>query len=275
MNFKDFLKEKRALEQKIIFDGAMGTTLMKLARTSEKPPRISLTQPNLVAQIHKAYANAGADVISANTFGVVPIDYSDYEQIISASIALAKSAGRFTALDIGSWGRMLEPYDDFTHEECEENFKKAAETGLKAGADLIIIETMISLDEAICAIKAAKNTGLPVVASMSLEENGKTFMGDDIPKIVKAFEDLEVDIMGINCGYGPEPYQKLFEEMRSVTKKPILVMPNAGLPEIIDGEPVYNMNPEQFAAAMKKIDKADAYGGCCGTTPEHIARLRE
>jgi len=172
---------------------------------------------------------------------------------------------------------MLEPYGDTTHEECFDIYNQAVEVGVACGADLILIETMMDLVELEIAVKAAKKACLPVFATMSFDKNGFTMMGASIKDMVSSLEDLEVDVIGLNCGFGPDLYVGLVAELISHTNQPIIVQPNAGLPipSTVEGGAIcYSLTPEDFASAMATIN-AKFLGGCCGTSAAHIAALVE
>ena len=256
------------LDKQLFFDGAMGTMLQYYGmpgNTSSGTQNIERAET--VINIHKQYLDAGADVLTANTFGVY-----DYETIALAISHARKAGAKLVAMDIGPTGQLLEPHGDLTYEDCYENFKQASEAGANAGADLILIETMMDLNELKAAATAAKTTVLPVIACMSFDQNGKTIMGASPQDMIALLESLEVDALGMNCGYGPDLYETLL--MKLSTKLPILVQPNAGLPEIVDGKAIYNMSPQAFAQSMAKIStKAKLLGGCCGTTPKHIKEM--
>ena len=263
----------------VILDGAMGTELQKRGHRLD-PALHNLSSPDSIIEIHRDYLKAGADILTANTFGAYTHKHDNAEEIIKAAISHGRAAinnqpDKWLALDMGPTGLMLEPYGDTTHEECFDIFNTAVETGAKYGADLIIIETMMDLTELELAIKAAKQTNLPVLATMSFDKNGVTMMGVSINDMVQSLEKLGVDAIGMNCGFGPDLYAKLVAELSSKTSLPIIVQPNAGLPVTspIAGEGTsYNLTPEDFADAMAAMD-AKFLGGCCGTSPAHIEAL--
>ena len=262
MNVRDLLKGR------LFFDGAMGTMLQQCGMPSGTA---SGTQNHIraenVIEIHKQYINAGANIITANTFGV-----HDYETIALAIDHARRAGAKLVAMDIGPTGEILEPYGDFAYEDCYKIFLQASEAGAKAGADLILIETMMDLNELKAAVTAAKTTGLPIIATMSFDQNGRTIMGASLQEMVELLESLEVDALGMNCGYGPDLYENMLEQLS--TKLPILIQPNAGLPEIVGGKAIYTMTAESFAQSMAKMSvKAKLLGGCCGTTPEHIKEM--
>jgi len=256
------------LSRQLFFDGAMGTMLQNYGmpgNTSSGTQNVERSE--IVIDIHKQYLDAGADVLTANTFGVY-----DYETIALAISHARKAGAKLVAMNIGPTGQLIEPFGDLTYDDCYKTFLQASEAGAKAGADLILIETMMDLNELKASVTAAKTTGLPIIATMSFDQNGKTIMGASPQDMVSLLEPLEVDALGMNCGYGPDLYEALLMDL--TTTLPILIQPNAGLPEIVDGNAVYNMSPQAFAQSMAKIStKAKLLGGCCGTTPNHIKEM--
>ena len=263
----------------IIIDGAMGTELQKRGLRLD-PALHNQRNPDIITEIHREYLEAGADILTANTFGAYTHKYDNAEEIIKAAMSSGQAAidgqpDKWLALDMGPTGLMLEPYGDTTHEECLEIFNRAADSGVKCGADLIIIETMMDLAELELAIKAAKQTNLPILATMSFDKNGVTMMGVSINDMVQSLEKLDVDAIGMNCGFGPDLYTKLVAELASKTSMPIVVQPNAGLPVTspVAGEGTsYSLTPDDFADAMAAMN-AKFLGGCCGTSPVHIEAL--
>jgi len=269
---------KALSSRKILFDGAMGTELQKQG-LREDPAVLNLTHPEKIIGIHIQYLEAGADVITANTFGAYSHKYSNYDHMIKAAISHGRKAlegypGKWLAFDLGPTGLMLEPYGDTTEDECRLIYEEAIQTGVSLGADVILIETMMDLAELSIAVTAAKKTGLPVFATMSFDKTGRTMMGATIQDMVTLLEGLNVDALGMNCGFGPNIYASLAAELRSLTKLPIMIQPNAGLP--ITGNDsshvYYDLSVEDFAQATAAIN-ADIIGGCCGTSPAHIAAL--
>jgi len=259
----------------IFFDGAMGTELHKRGFT-ENPALLNLTNPQVIIDIHRQYLEAGADIITANTFGCYSHKYENAAEMIRAAISHGKKAlegfpGKRLALDIGPTGLMLEPYGDTTEEECSQIFEELVHES--SSCDLILIETMMDITELKLAVTAAKKTNIPVYATMSFEASGRTMMGVSIQDMVNLLEDLEVDALGLNCGFGPDIYADL---LPINTKLPVILQPNAGLPQVDQpgALPYYNLSPEGFANTMTNIG-AKFKGGCCGTSPAHIRALIE
>lgn len=257
------------------FDGGLGSMLN--LRAGELPERLNVTEPERVLAVHKAYAEAGAEYITANTFGANSLKYDNVAELVKAGVALAKSAGRKVALDLGPTGKLLKPMGDLDFERTVELFSEVVNAG-KADSDVIIIETMSDTYELKAAVLAAKeNSDLPVIASMIFDEKGRLLTGGDVKTAAAMVEGLGVDVIGMNCGLGPEQMIELVKELRTCTSLPIIVMPNAGLPESVDGKTIYNVLPEEFAQDMEKIAKIGVsyLGGCCGTTPKHIKAMIE
>ncbi len=241
----------------------------------ELPEQLNITQPDRVFAVHKGYADAGAEFITANTFGANSLKYDNVAELVKAGVALAKKAGRRVALDIGPTGKLLKPMGDLDFERAVELFSEVVVAG-KDGADVIIIETMSDTYELKAAVLAAKeNSNLPVFASMIFDEKGRLLTGGDVKSACAMLEGLGVDVIGVNCGLGPKQMIPLVKELRNCTSLPIIVMPNAGLPESVDGQTVYNVSPDEFAQDMLEIAKAGVsyLGGCCGTTPKHIREM--
>ena len=272
----------------LVFDGGLGTMLLAAGLPAGSPPdQWNIANPGAVRAVHAAYLAAGADVITTNTFGsTVPRQKrGSYRpaDLVSSGVRLVKEAisasGRdaYVALDIGPLGKFLEPLGDLTEEEALEFFREPIETGASAGADCILIETMSALDEAIVCIRAAKTYGggLPVLCTMTFDPNGRVMTGEPIETVVAALEEAGVDALGCNCGVGPEQLVALLPRFAACAKKPLVMQPNAGLPEYRDGEIVYLVGPDAFVQEMQKLAVGGVWGlgGCCGTTPEHIALL--
>jgi len=257
------------------FDGGMGSMLHLSA--GELPEKLNISDPERVFAIHEAYARAGAEFITSNTFGANSLKYDNVDELVKAGVALAKRAGKKVALDIGPTGKLLKPMGDLDFEKAVELFSEVVRAG-SSEADLVIIETMSDTYELKAAVLAVKeNCDLPVIASMIFDENGRLLTGADVKTACAILEGLGVDIIGINCGLGPKQMIPLLKELRENTSLPILVMPNAGLPESVDGKTVYNVSPEEFAQDMREIAEIGVsyLGGCCGTTPEHIRKMTE
>lgn len=258
------------------FDGGMGSMLN--LKAGELPELLNITDPDRVYAIHEAYANAGADIISANTFGANRLKYDNVEELVKAGVKNAKRTGKRVALDIGPTGKLLKPMGDLDFEECVDIFADVVKAGNEAGADLVICETFGDLYELKAAMLSVKeNCDLPLVVSMIFDEKGRLLTGADVQTACAVAEGLGADAIGFNCGLGPKQMIPLVEELQKYCSTPVIVMPNAGLPESINGKTVYNVEPDEFAEYMREIAQIGVsyLGGCCGTTPEHIKAMIE
>ncbi len=284
MSVLNFLKNNT-----VILDGGMGTLLQAEGLAAgEHPEMWNITHPEIIQNIHKGYFDAGSNIVNTNTFGANILKFSseELEQIICAAIENARKAARdsrnngqkFIALDIGPTGRLLKPYGDLDFEEAVAVFAKTVSLGVKYGADLIMIETMNDSYETKAALLAAKeNSNLPVFVSNAYSADGKLMTGADVGAMVALLEGMGADAIGVNCSLGPKQLTPIVEEYLRLSSKPILVKPNAGLPQVENGKTVYNVSANEFAedvAAMLKKGVRIA-GGCCGTTPEYIAELSQ
>ena len=258
------------------FDGSMGTMLQSAGlEAGELPELWNLTNREKVLEIHNAYAQAGSEFITTNTFGANRLKFDNADEIIKAGVALAKSTGKRVALDIGPTGKLLKPMGDLDFNDAVDIFAQMINAG-KDGADVVLIETMSDTYEIKAAVLAAKeNCNLPVFVTMIFDEKGRLLTGADIKSAVTMLEGLGIDAIGFNCGLGPKQMLALVEEIRRWTELPIIVQPNAGLPESVNGKTVFNVSPEKFAIYMKKCAELGVsyLGGCCGTTPKHIEEM--
>ncbi len=277
----------------LILDGAMGTQLQKLGlEAGGCGDHFNLTAPEKVQEVHKAYLNAGSDIILTNTFGSSTLRLRHYElqdkmyEINKAGAELARAIlpddQHYVFGDVGPSGEILETSGgDASYEALYEVFKAQMVALRDGGVDAIIIETMMALDELVCAIRAAKeNTELPVVASMSFSPGQfgyKSMMGIDPGRFVLEVTAAGADVAGTNCGDCTIKHMiKVIAEMKAAKPDAVLMAePNAGLPVLENGAVVYKDTPEKMAELYKELAKAGAniIGGCCGTTPEHIKAL--
>lgn len=269
----------------IFFDGGLGSLLQERGlKPGELPETWNLTRPEVLYDIHRAYLDAGADIILTNTFGANGFKYDNLEEIVTAAVVNAKKAvadsGRkaYVALDMGPTGKLLKPMGTLDFEECVSIYADVVRYGAKAGADLILIETMSDTYELKAAVLAAKeNSNLPVVATVVFDEHHKMLTGATPEVVVALLEGLRVDAIGMNCGLGPKQMKPIFETMARYASIPLVITPNAGLPRSENGKTVYDVGPEEFAEDMEEIINMGAWmaGGCCGTTPAHIKALTE
>ena len=270
----------------VFLDGGMGTQLQARGlQPGQKPELAALEMPDVLTAIHTDYANAGADILLANTFGANAKKLAGcghtVEDVVTASIACARKAadttGALVALDIGPLGELLVPAGTLSFEDAYAEFAQVIRAGTAAGADLVFLETMTDLYELKAAILAAKeNCTLPIFTSMSFESRGRTFTGCTVESYAVTAAGLGADAVGINCSLGPKEILPFAQRLcRSVPAGvPVFVKPNAGLPNP-DGS--YNLDPDGFAAEMKEDATlgGSMVGGCCGTTPAFIAKLHE
>ena len=275
MGIREKIKEKR-----LYFDGGMGTLLIeKGLMPGELPETWNITQPNDIISIHMDYIRSGADIITANTFGANSLKFSDPEEIITAAICNAKKAvaafdcEKYVAYDVGPLGRLLKPLGDLDFEDAVSVFARGMVAAQKAGADLILIETMNDAYETKAAVLAAKeNTSLPVFVTNAYDASGKLMTGATPEAMVALLEGLRVDALGINCSLGPEQMLPVVKELIEYSSIPVIVNPNAGLPKEENGRTVYDVDANRFSDVMVRIADMGAciLGGCCGTTPEYI-----
>ena len=277
-----FLRRVFAGEEFLVFDGAMGTMLQEAGlKAGELPELLNFSHPETVTAIHRAYVEAGADVISANTFGANAHklgDVASVEDVFAAAIACARKSGaRYVAADIGPIGALLKPLGTMDFDEAYDLFAQQARAAQAAGADLFVVETMTDLLEAKAAVLACLEcTELPVVATMTFGEDGCTFLGTSPEICAMTLSALGVQAVGINCSLGPDALAPLLARMAPFARVPLMVQANAGLPRIEDGRTLYDIDAEAYAHAAEALLDAGAtiVGGCCGTSPDYIARIR-
>lgn len=278
---KDFREQLK--KDYVILDGAMGTMLQAAGlKMGEIPEVLSVTRPELLVSIHEKYLKAGSDVIYANTFGAnsYKLEGSGHsvEELVGAAVKNARQAcenvnpDAYVALDIGPIGQLLEPTGVLKFEEAYDIYKEIILAG--KDADLIVFETMTDLLECKAAVLAAKeNSNLPIITTMTFEMNQRTFTGCSIPSMALTLSGLGVDALGVNCSLGPKELEPVIATLSKWTRLPIVVKPNAGLPDPKTNE--YNVTAKEFADMMKDLRKYDikCFGGCCGTNPEFISEL--
>ncbi len=275
----------------LFLDGAMGTMLQRLGLAPGDCPELAnIAHPEWVAEIHRSYSACGADIVETNTFGANRIRLADYglaeraHELSRAGVRLAREATRgmlggstLIAASMGPTGKLMEPYGDLGADECYDAFREQAEAFREAGADLVSIETMSSLDEAMCALAAVRDgSGLPAICHLTFERTGRTLMGVDAATAAKACQDAGAFAVGANCSIGPSEMVSVIRAMSAVARVPVSAEPNAGSPELVGGSVVYPVSPEEMAEFAEELVRAGAtiVGGCCGTTPAHIAAVR-
>ncbi|WP_035587787.1 homocysteine S-methyltransferase family protein [Hippea jasoniae] len=281
---RNFRKE---LNKKIlILDGAMGTQLQQLGILKEgvSPDYLNITHPEAIAQIHKSYLEAGADIIVTNTFGANRLKLAEfgvedkvYEinyQAVKIARGVVKDKG-FVSLSIGPTGKFIQPVGDAEFDEIKEIFKEQAQAAVDAGVDLFSLETFMDIKELKAAIVAIREiTDKPIIAMMTFAEDGRTILGTTPEVFAKTIEAMDVDVIGANCSVGPDLLDKFVKQMADVTDKPLIIQPNAGIPRLIDGKTIFPVGPQEFATYAESFAQyAAIVAGCCGTSPEHIKLL--
>ena len=271
----------------LIFDGGFGSQLQELGmKAGEIPEYYNIEHPEMIIDIHHRYLKAGADFITTNTFGANPLKLEQhkysYQEVILAAIQNAKEAKKikpdaYIALDIGPIGKLMEPMGTLTFDEVYQSVKQMVEL-VKEDIDVVLFETMTDIYELKASILAVKEcSDLPVFATMTFETNGRSLSGCDPLTMVNVLEGLKVDALGINCSLGPNEMAPIIESILESTSFPVMIQPNAGLPLLDDGQTVYPMKANEFIEAIVPLVKKGIaiVGGCCGTTPEFIQKLKE
>jgi 5-methyltetrahydrofolate--homocysteine methyltransferase len=275
----------------MIGDGAWGTQLMERGLSAGQcPESFNLERPEALVEIAQQYLDAGAEILTTNTFGGSPLKLRDYgldnetERVNRLAVeALRAVAGEraYISGSVGPTGKLLEPYGDTSRDEIYAAFERQIDALANAGADLICVETMIDLGEATAAIQAARNVApeLPVVAAMTFDPTPRGFftvMGVDIPTAVAGLLREGADVVGSNCGNGSETMVEVARGFKQCTDRPVIIQSNAGLPENRAGQVVYPETPEIMARRVEQLIELGVaiVGGCCGTTPDHIRAFR-
>ena len=275
----------------LVGDGAWGTMLMARGlELGDCPEAVNLENPEMLGEIASLYLDAGADIITTNTFGGSSLKLDSYgladrtEEINREAVQALRSAigdRAYVSGSVGPTGKILEPYGDTAPEELSESFLRQIGALIEAGADLICVETMMDLNEARLAVDAVRflSTEIPIMATMTFDATPRgffTMMGTSIEQAAAGLEDAGADVIGTNCGNGIEKMVEIAREFKRHSKLPIIIQSNAGLPENRAGEVIYPETPEFMADEAKQlIDIGVAViGGCCGTGPDHIRALR-
>lgn len=283
----------------LFFDGGTGSLLQAAGLgAGELPETWNISHPETVVKIHRDYLNAGCDMVKTNTFGANRLKFNDHteftlREVVEAAVANAGQAAReaghgWIALDLGPTGRLLKPMGDLEFETAVSMYRETAQTGVQAGADLILIETMSDSYELKAAVLGAKEAleslgrlegenRIPIFATVIFDGKGKLLTGGTARSVIALLEGLGVDALGVNCGLGPVEMKEIVKEYVQYASLPIIVNPNAGLPRSEGGKTVYDIDGEAFAKAMEELVDlgVSIAGGCCGTTPEHIQKLTE
>jgi 5-methyltetrahydrofolate--homocysteine methyltransferase len=285
------LLERVHAGETVLADGGMGSMLLDRGLAPGAcPESVNLERPEIVEEIARLYLEAGAEIIEANTFGASPPRLAQYgladraAEINRAAVRAARKVvgdRAYVAGSCGPSGRILKPYGDADPDELYDGFLEQARALVEAGVDLICVETMIDLTEATLAIRAAKavEAAIPVAATMTFDPTPRGFhtvMGVNVEQAAVGLRDAGADLVGSNCGNGMENMLAIAAEFRRRTDLPLIVQPNAGLPETKDGQVIYTETPAFMADKARELlaTGVSIIGGCCGTTPEHTAALR-
>jgi homocysteine S-methyltransferase len=271
-----------------VLDGAMGTMLYSRGVfVNVCYDELNLTQPALVQEVHEAYVHAGAEVLETNTFGANPVKLSSYgleeqtEEINRASVAIARRAANGRAFVVGAIGPLgirLEPWGPTAREEAIALFTRQARGLLEGGVDGFILETFSDLNELEAAFRAVRGLAeFPVIAQMTVGQDGNTSYGTSVEAIATKLTELGADVVGLNCSVGPAAMLDAIERMVELTDRPLSAQPNAGLPRAVDDRRIYLASPDYMAQYARRMIQAGArfVGGCCGTTPDHIRKIRD
>ena len=277
--------DERIREEVLLFDGSMGALLASMGYSVECPEILNVEHPKVIADVHARYAAAGAQVTIANSLGASRLKLRRLglaeraREFTRAAVCNARKGagdGVYVALDVGSTGDFLAPLGTLTLEDLIDNYREMIREGADAGADLVLMETQIDIAECRAACLAARETGLPIAASFTFNPNGRTLTGGAPECAALILGALGASAMGVNCSGGPEEMLPALRDMRGISPLPVIVQPNAGLPQTdAEGRASYPFTPEMMVPHMRAILDAGAaaIGGCCGTTPEHIARF--
>ncbi len=285
MDFWRLLKEKKV----VLLDGAMGTQLDTNGLMGRG--RANLDAPQAVLEVHRAYAQAGCDALITNTLTMNRIYIETHNVGVSvrdvnragAELAREAAGDKLCVLgDLSSTGQLLEPYGTYKETQFYDAFREQAEVLTQAGVDGFIIETMFDLREALCALRACKESfWLPVIVSIAFQTDkngGRTMMGDTAEQCARQLTEAGADVIGANCGdLDPMQMSRVVALLRAATDRPLAAQPNAGKPQLVENKTVFDMEPEAFAEGVAECIRAGAQivGGCCGTTPEHIRAVYE
>lgn len=275
----ELIKEKR-----VYFDGGTGTVLQSMGLPAGQSPELwNLTSPEKIISLHNMYFDAGANIVKTNTFGINRLKFDNYKELIEAGIKCARTAAKgreeaYVAFDMGPTGQLLEPLGQLAFEDAVSLFADNVKAAADCGADLILIETMNDSYETKAAVLAAKeNSDLPVFVTNVYDGSGKLMTGADPAAMIAMLEGLRVDALGMNCSLGPDMMLDIIGQFKKYSSIPVIVNPNAGLPEVVDGKTVYTIDADEFSDYMVKLAQggASVLGGCCGTTPEFIRKTAE
>ncbi|MBQ6475697.1 MAG: homocysteine S-methyltransferase family protein [Clostridia bacterium] len=273
-----------------LLDGAGGTTLWYIAESNgvEKVPvwRYNIEHPEYVEEVVRGYRDAGSQIILTNTFGAngpAVKHSSNYsvEEVITAGVQAARRVLEGTdvklSLDLGPLTQILEPYGDLEEDECIEIYDEMLEAGMRAGCDMITIETFMDLEMMRIVATEAKKYGVPVFCTMTYEKNGKTIFGNSVQDTIDVLEPIGIDAVGLNCSLGPDLALPVIREFSEKTKLPLIFKPNAGMPIMnADGKTTTEYSAVQFAEDVRPaLDFVSYIGGCCGSDPDYIREIKK
>lgn len=273
----------------VLLDGATGSNLRKAGMPVGIPTEVwALEHPDIIQGLQRSYVEAGSQIIYAPTFSANRISLSMHqmqdrlEELNTKLVALSKEAAAGRALvagDMTTTGKLLEPRGEITYQALFDVYKEQVQALANAGADLIVAETMLAVDETVVLLDAAQSVcDLPVICTLTLEADGNALYGGSGVEMVETLQEMGASAVGLNCSVGPDQLESVVASMKSVATIPIIAKPNAGMP-VMDalGQAHYSMSPEHFAASMKRLVEkgADIIGGCCGTDPEYIRALAQ
>ncbi len=270
----------------LILDGAMGTQLQEkgILKTGDCPDYLNITHKREIQDIHKSYLDAGADIIVTNTFGANRIKLAEFGlgdkvyEINFKAVELAKEVigdKGFVSLSIGPTGKFIEPVGDADFEDIKNIFKEQTRGAIDAGVDLFSLETFMDIKEVKAAVVGIRElTDKPIIAMMTFAEDGRSILGTSPEVFAKTMEVMDVDVIGANCSVGPDKLNEFVKKMASVSEKPLIIQPNAGIPRLVDGKTIFPTGAEEFAKYADEFrEYASIIAGCCGTSPEHIRLL--
>jgi len=284
-------RERLARPGVLLADGAIGTLLFQRGlKAGECPERMNLERTEVLEKIARSYLDAGAEIIQTNTFGGSPLKLAAYgldgrteEVNVRAVAGVRRAVGdrAYVCASCGPSGRILEPYGDASTEQVSDSFRRQMKALLAEGVDLICVETMTDLSEAVLAVQAARSfsASVPVCATMTFDPTPRgffTIMGTSIEQATRGLAAAGADVIGANCGNGIENMISIAREFLKHTTLPVIIQSNAGIPKLKDGVPVFPESPEIMAEKGRELPAIGVkiLGGCCGTTPGHIAAMR-
>ncbi len=287
-NFFERLKQEKVL----VSDGAIGSLLFeKGLNPGDCPERFNIEKPEILTEIAQAYLQAGANMIQTNTFGASPLKLSDYnledktEEINHKAVEIVKRVVDSKTLvygSVGPSGKMLLPYGDIEPTVLKDNYRRQIEALIESGVDLLCIETMTDLNEAVIAIQSARELSqdIPIITTMTFDvipQGCVTIMGNKVSEVCTKLEEAGANVIGSNCGNGTNNMITIAKEFIANTELPIIIQSNAGIPTILDDQIIYQETPKDFADFTKILIELGVaiIGGCCGTTPDHSTAIRQ